>query len=102
MHIFPHCAADTDHGHEEVNSGQAIAHLHLDYSTCFHGLKILNDSKNWKIFPPHTHVYTPPPKIPKSLTGSDALAGQQHDASKADTEDDTLAKVQQGKRGCGF
>lgn len=36
------------------------------------------------------------------LTCCDALTGQQHDARETDTEDGTLAKVEQGERGCGF
>lgn len=36
------------------------------------------------------------------LTCSNALAGQQHDARQANTEDGTLAKVEQGERGRSF
>lgn len=87
--FLPHHAVDRDHEHEEVISGQVVGILHQIFSRFI-------DLKRTR----NTHHYPKP--FTASLTCSDALACQQHDASQSGAEDGTLAKVEHGKRGRGF
>lgn len=85
-----------------------FAHLHLDaailmsYCTTEHEKMFFPKPAITSNIIEQLHAITKTPPLIHPLTCRNALAGQQHDGSQADTEDGTLAKVEHGKCGCSF